>query len=164
MTELQQDSGANEAFVADLEKERDTFRTIHHTLESEQKALARGDVDRLMQISKFKIEQFLTLNQLADKRNRYLAENGLASHMEGMEQWLAVQPGHSTARVIWRELLASAREARLLNEANGALIDVKMQHNQQALSVLQQAANQAALYDPSGRPAAHRSGRRLDQA
>ncbi|MBZ0091042.1 MAG: flagella synthesis protein FlgN [Burkholderiales bacterium] len=164
MAESQQDPGADKAFIADLEQERDTFRTIHHTLESEQAALARGDVDRLVQISKSKMAQFVTLGQLAEKRNRYLAARGLASDVDGMERWLSQQPGVSTARALWNELLASAQEARILNEANGASIGVKMQHNQQALSMLQQAANQAALYDPSGRPAAHRTGRPLDKA
>lgn len=165
MTELQQHPGAEAAFVANLEIERDAFRAIYHTLETEQEALTHGDIDHLAKISKSKIEQFVSLSQLADKRNRHLAASGLAGDKEGVEQWLGLQPETSLARGIWRELLASAEAARLLNEANGVLVNVKMQHNQQALNMLQQAANQAALYDPSGRPAtSSQSGRRLDQA
>lgn len=43
-----------------------------------------------------------------------------------------------------------AGEARALNEANGKLIALRLQHNQQALNVLLAAADSAATYGPDG--------------
>jgi flagellar biosynthesis protein FlgN len=43
-----------------------------------------------------------------------------------------------------------ARRAHSLNQENGALIRTRMQHNQQALSVLLAAPDQAGLYGPDG--------------
>lgn len=47
-----------------------------------------------------------------------------------------------------------AAEARTLNETNGKLIALRMQHNQQALSILMAAADPAVTYGPDGQPRA----------
>ncbi|MDP1652678.1 MAG: flagellar export chaperone FlgN [Rhodocyclaceae bacterium] len=46
-----------------------------------------------------------------------------------------------------RELAA---EARALNEINGKLIALRLQHNQQALNILLAAADSATTYGPDG--------------
>ena len=43
-----------------------------------------------------------------------------------------------------------ASEARSLNETNGKLIALRLQHNQQALNVLLSAADAVATYGPDG--------------
>lgn len=43
-----------------------------------------------------------------------------------------------------------ASTAQALNETNGRLIALRLQHNQQALNVLLAAANTAATYGPDG--------------
>ncbi len=48
---------------------------------------------------------------------------------------------------LYRELVSAAGA---LNEANGKLIALRLQHNQQALNVLLAAANTAATYGPDG--------------
>lgn len=52
----------------------------------------------------------------------------------------------STA-ALYRDLVS---EASALNEANGKLIALRLQNNQQALNVLLAAANTAATYGPDG--------------
>lgn len=47
----------------------------------------------------------------------------------------------------YRDLVS---EASALNEANGKLIALRLQHNQQALNVLLAAANTVATYGPDG--------------
>lgn len=47
----------------------------------------------------------------------------------------------------YRDLVS---EACALNEANGKLIALRLQHNQQALNVLMAAANTASTYGPDG--------------
>ncbi|MDP2808775.1 MAG: flagellar export chaperone FlgN [Rhodocyclaceae bacterium] len=58
----------------------------------------------------------------------------------------------------FRELAA---EARSLNETNGKLIALRMQHNQQALAVLMAAADQAITYGPDGQQRGGGGGRSL---
>lgn len=54
-------------------------------------------------------------------------------------------PASETAAL--RELAAAAK---MLNETNGKLIALRLQHNQQALNVLLAAADSAATYGPDG--------------
>lgn len=61
----------------------------------------------------------------------------------------------------YRELVTAART---LNEANGKLIGLRMQHNQQALSALLEAADQATTYGPDGQQQAGLGSRILGKA
>lgn len=65
-------------------------------------------------------------------------KTALAEHVSRMTAAEAVQ---------LRDL---AEEARGLNEANGKLIALRLQHNQRALDVLLAAAKSAATYGPDG--------------
>lgn len=56
-----------------------------------------------------------------------------------------------------------AAEARALNEANGKLIALRMQHNQQALTSLMAAADRSVTYGPDGQQRVG-SGRSLGKA
>lgn len=55
-------------------------------------------------------------------------------------------------------------EASALNEANGKLIALRLQHNQQALNVLLAAADTAATYGPDGQQQAGLGSRILGKA
>lgn len=57
-----------------------------------------------------------------------------------------------------------AREARALNEANGKLIALRLQHNRQALNVLRSAADAAVTYGPDGQQQSSLGGRSLGSA
>jgi flagella synthesis protein FlgN len=57
-----------------------------------------------------------------------------------------------------------ANEASALNEANGKLIALRLQHNQQALNVLLAAANSAATYGPDGQQQSGLGSRILGKA
>ena len=61
----------------------------------------------------------------------------------------------------YRELVSAARA---LNEANGKLIALYMQNNQQALSALLEAADKATTYGPDGQQQAGLGSRILGKA
>jgi len=67
------------------------------------------------------------------------------------------------------KFLSLAHEARTLNEANGKLIALHMQHNRQSLSVLTEAARvthatTAVTYGPDGQTQAGQGGRLFGSA
>lgn len=61
----------------------------------------------------------------------------------------------------YRDLVSSASA---LNEANGKLIALRLQHNQQALNVLMAAANATSTYGPDGQQQSSGGGRILGKA
>ncbi len=130
-------------------------------LESEQKALIGGDVEQLLALAAEKTEFFGRLTKLGEARAQALASAGFAAGGQGMESWFARYPDASGARRDWQDLRALAKTANSLNNTNGDLIATRLAHNQQALSALMSAANQASLYGPDGQAQPVGGGRSL---
>lgn len=119
-------------------------------LQQEQQALVAGDIDKLAPIVEEKTRLAAGLSRFAEQRQRLISASGLPNDRGGMEAWLASQGLNPKDRADWRKLLELTGEAQTLNESNGKLIAMRMQHNQQSLNVLLSAANQATLYGPDG--------------
>lgn len=145
-----------------LNEEVAQLRDFLVLLDAEQKALIDGDVERLITLAADKTGLFGRLTKLGEARGRTLTAAGFAADRQGMESWLAGHPGLGNARRDWHELLTLAEKARAQNQTNGELISTRLASNQQALSALMAAANQAALYGPDGQARPVGGGRRLD--
>lgn len=117
-------------------------------LKLEQAALVSSDVDGLIALSQKKLKLAEELNALGRQRVALLQQAGLSGDTAGMEQFLSGQPAASAK--LWAALAEQARTAQRLNQTNGKLIQTHLQHNQQALSALMNAANQAGVYGPDG--------------
>lgn len=130
-------------------------------LEREQQALVAGDVDQLMPLAEEKNRVFARLAGLGDARNKTLAAESLPPDRPGVESWLDRHPELSGLRKTWQDLLELTLKAREINQVNGNLIGTRLANNQQALSTLLSAANQAALYGPDGQARPIGGGRSL---
>ncbi len=119
-------------------------------LQREQQALVDADAPALPAIAQEKSKLGEQLNRLANERLAAVAAAGFATDAAGIRLWLAGQP--AATAVLWDQLLERARTAQRLNQTNGQLIETRLQHNQQALNALLQAANQAGVYGPDGQP------------
>lgn len=166
---MSEGSGAQspEAFVAGLRAEFEAFRTFHELLESEQAALVGGDIDSLVSLAQRKASQVSLLGQMAESRNRYLRNTTGTTDQLGLDAWQKKYDpqGRSGMARVWHDLLALARSAKDLNQQNGALINLNLQHNQQALAILRGAATQTTnLYGPDGHAYSSGSGRPLGKA
>lgn len=126
------------------------LREFIAVLKQEQQVLVAGDIDRLMPLVDQKSSIAARLGRFAEIRNKALTAAGLTSDRAGIEAWLKGRQMNTTVRGNWKKLLALTAEAQPLNETNGKLIAMRLQHNQQALNVLLAASNQAILYGPDG--------------
>lgn len=148
-----------------LDAELAGFRDFVQALRTEQEALVQGDVDGLIELARLKSEKVVLLSQLAERRNRFIASQGADPRHGGMTNWLQRQKAGQTAPHLaqtWTQLLEQAEIARQLNQVNGTMIESRLRNNQQALAVLQAAANQSLnLYGPDGQTHATGLGRPL---
>lgn len=133
-----------------LQQELDALDRFVALLQREQQALIAADTLTLADITQEKLQLGEQLNRLASACLAVVAADGFATNAAGIQQWLAGQPAGTN--MLWDQLLKRARAAQQLNETNGLLIETRLQHNQQALTVLFQAANQAGMYGPDGKP------------
>ena len=147
-----------------LESEAREAAAFIELLKNEQALLVTGNVDGLLPLVEQKVGFADRLGALADAREKIVNESGAGSGRAGMETYLSRQPGDKSQRASWERLLALASEAEAMNQTNGKLIRIHLQHNQQAMATLMEAANQATTYGPDGHQRPPGSGRFLGSA
>lgn len=147
-----------------LAEELAQLKKFVEVLREEQEALSVGAVDTLMRLVEYKSALALQLGNLAKQREDMLGAAGFGLGREAVDAWLADTPGTTVQRKTWQELLELTMQARNLNETNGKLINLRMQHNQQALAVLMAAADKAMTYGPDGQQRTGGTGRFLGSA
>ena len=152
-----------------LEEELLLLKSFIDILQREQQALTGGDIQLMLSLGDEKSRLATQLGLSSERRSSQLATAGFSSDRSGMESWLNQATTQSSSplpsvRTWWSELLTLAAQARDLNETNGRLIDMHLQHNQQALNTLLSATNQAMLYGPDGQAHARQGGRLFGSA
>lgn len=146
--------------LAALTTERNALRDFVSFLEREQSALVENLTDQLLAIAEQKSARALALTGLAEARHVQFKNALPELGAETIQTWLKTH--NQQGWQLWIEIRALAERARQLNQSSGELIQMKLRHNQQALAVLGNAANQANLYGPDGHPSfAPGSGRPL---
>jgi flagella synthesis protein FlgN len=141
-----------------------TLRTALGHLHAERRALESGEVDTLAVPAARKSEAYGRLAQLGDARTALLARAGAKTARADIEALFDKDPEWSACRQPFADLLALAREAHGLNQANGVLIRAQMKSSQQALAVLMSASEQASTYGPDGQSMTRSTSRSLGSA
>jgi flagella synthesis protein FlgN len=141
-----------DAFVSGLRAELSGFRELQRILRAEQDCLLRADAEGLLCLTETKSRQIELLDALARLRAGYLHALSLTPDRRGMAQWLAAHAGAEKTQLaaLWEQLVDAATAARALNDSNGGLIGVRLNHNQDALAALQSAARSLSTYGPDG--------------
>jgi flagella synthesis protein FlgN len=146
-----------------LSQELPALESFLEMLRKEQTLLSSGDSEALTALADEKIRKATELGRLSGLRDQELARFDLPPGRAGMDAWTMTDAGAASQRN-WDRLLSLACEARALNEANGKVIALNLQHNQQALSVLMAAADRTATYGPDGQARTGVGGRSLGSA
>ncbi len=147
-------------FISRLNAERDALKAFVTLLEAEQQDLIEGHTEQLLALSESKTQAVHELSKLASARKNDLLAHGAEIKAGGIAAWLQTYAAGSLP--VWQELQQLAEQVQYLNRTNGTLIQTKLRHNQQALTVLHNAANSAhGLYGADGQPHLPSSGRIL---
>ncbi len=147
-----------------MSEETVSLRSALGHLNAERRALELGDVDTLAVIAARKAEAYTRLGQLGDGRTALLGHAGCKPVRADIEALFGSSPAWTACRKLFADLLALAREAHDLNQANGILIRAQMKSSHQALAVLMSASEQASTYGPDGQSMARSTSRSLGSA
>lgn len=134
-----------------LSTERGALASFVTLLEQEQRLLMEGtQTEQLLALSEQKSNGATNLNHMTVARHTLLQRE--ISHLDAgtIQNWLSIHCADGLP--IWHDIVALAQRAKQLNQVNGELIQMKLRHNQQALTVLSNAVNKAGVYDRSGKP------------
>lgn len=136
--------------LAALSAERAALQSFVALLEREQGMLVENRTDQLLELSGQKSGDALKLNELAQARRALLKKHLPQLSVDVIREWLTTHSPEGL--VVWREILVLAERTSQINRTNGDLIQMKLRHNQQTLTVLSNAVNKANLYGPDGQP------------
>ena len=142
-----------DALLATVTEEHATLEAFASLLMYEEKALAAvSPLETLPGIVEKKTDLTDKLASLEKTRDAQLLAMGLPAGWKGME--LAIADDARLAKQ-WKLLQAVVERARRANATNGLMIRVRMNYNQNALSILRGAASRgaASVYGPDGRMA-----------
>lgn len=134
--------------LAALTEELRVVRSFAELLKREQGLLTENSIDQLPALAEKKSTHALQLNEVAEGRRRLLQKSLPVLDSTAIQTWLTNNCPQGLA--LWQEIRAMAEQAQLLNNINGELIQMKLRHNQQTLTVLSNAVNKANLYGPDG--------------
>lgn len=131
-----------------LTEELRVVRSFADLLRQEQRLLTENGIDQLPALAEQKSTYALQLNEISEGRRRLLQKSLPVLENAAIQVWLTKNctPG----LVLWQEIRVMAEQAQQLNHINGELIQMKLRHNQQTLTVLSNAVNKANLYGPDG--------------
>ncbi|MCF6252938.1 MAG: flagellar protein FlgN [Methylococcaceae bacterium] len=94
------------------------------------------------------LEQFSKqLSQVLATEKLLLSPNGIADYFKKAE---TANLNTSTSTRLWTKIISLSKQCRLLNEKNGASINLLAQHTQRALHILKGKSQQATTYGPDG--------------
>lgn len=142
-----------------LAREKPALARFCALLDEERKALSGNGADRLIDIAGEKQSLALELGQLEKRREAALVAGGYTGGRAGVERWLADNPGADDARRLWLDVLRLAQLARDGNESNGRLINLLLQQNQDALSLLMSGGTDS-IYGTDGQQRRLADGKR----
>lgn len=137
------------ALLACLEKEARLMDTFLQILQDEAKVLEDGATETALAATTARKNQTSDeLIEVATERNGWLVELGYGTDGPGLSEAAAQHPTLVPARQALLDITAQARE---LNEANGRIIEVFLDHNQRTLETLRRLGGLGDIYDASGR-------------
>lgn len=148
-------------FISQMHAERAALHAFIRLLETEQQALLNEQTEQIHTLADNKTQMVQELTKLVNARRNYMLTLGIKIESGSMESWLQTHTALNLSA--WHEIQQLATHAQHMNRTNGELIQVKMRHNQQALTMLHNATHSATgLYGPDGQPSLPVSGRILN--
>ena len=150
-------------FAENVAAETEALQQFLKILQSEQEALTLGNIDKLIEYVRLKSDQGLRLSQLSANLHRILRQYGFAGTPEDVSRFIQREDPDGKCGLTrhWENLMNLAKQAQDMNQLNGAMIETQLKRNQQALTILQEAAKQTMLYGPTGHSQGLGLGRRL---
>jgi flagella synthesis protein FlgN len=105
------------------------------------------------------LEQFSKqLTQVLATEKLLLSPSGIADYFKKAE---TANLNTSTSTLLWKKIISISKKCRLLNEKNGASINLLAQHTQRALHILKGKSQQTTTYGPDGSTYSVRSSHSL---
>lgn len=131
-----------------LRDENSTIRLLEATLREEAEALLAGERARIEESTERKQHQINHLAGLDHERRQWWATQHPAGDPYGLPRFIQADP---ELAAVFNDTIGRTRQLQNSNEANGAVIDLRLRTAREALTVLGSAVGGQQPYGPDGR-------------
>ncbi|TMS59769.1 flagellar protein FlgN [Imbroritus primus] len=131
-----------------LRDENSTVRLLEATLREEAEALLAGERARIEEIAGRKQHQLNHLAGLDRERRQWWATYYPMDDPYGLPRFIQAD---AELAAVFNDTIARTRQLQNANEANGAIIDLRLRTARDALTVLGSAVGGQQPYGPDGR-------------
>lgn len=115
---------------------------------------SRTDARTISEIATNKKEIVSQLDQFSKQLSQVLLTEKLQLASNGMVDYFKIAKSADfntvSSNKMWAEILTLSKQCRMLNEKNGASINILAQHTQRSLQILKGKSQQATTYGPDG--------------
>ncbi len=123
------------------------------TIEAEQ-LKSNTNSAAISDIASNKKQTVSQIDQYSKQLSQILATEKLQMSADGMSDYFkkaeTANINISTSSKLWKEVLSISKQCQLLNEKNGASINLLSQHTQRSLHILKGKSQQTSTYGPDG--------------
>ncbi|WP_408601834.1 flagella synthesis protein FlgN [Pseudomonas sp. PLMAX] len=136
------------SFPQHLEARKKSLEEFLALLQEEQVLYSTSELpgDEIIELTKRKMELAGKVNTLNQQTNEGLRKLNYPEGREGAERLAAEQ----NCSALWEEIIQLALKAKLQNEVNGTLIQMRWEPTKQMTAFLQKASG-TPLYGPNGK-------------
>lgn len=131
-----------------LRDENSTIRLLETTLREEAEALLAGERARIEESAERKQHQVNHLAGLDQERRQWWAAQHPLDDPYGLPRFIQAD---AELAAIFNDTISRTRQLQSGNEANGAVIDLRLRTAREALTVLSSAVGGQQPYGPDGR-------------
>ncbi len=114
----------------------------------------RADSKTISNIAQHKKETVSQLDLFSKQMSQVLATEKLQMSPSGIEEYFkkaqAVNLNIKTSTSLWQQILSITKQCKLLNEKNGASINLLAQHTKRSLQIIKGKSQQATTYGRDG--------------
>jgi len=126
-----------------------------HLLTTEAESLKNNaDSKTISSIAFNKKEAVSQLDQFSKQMTQVLATEKLPLSPSGIEEYFkkaeSVNLNTSSSTSLWQQIISISKQSKLLNEKNGASINLLAQHTQRSLQIIKGKSQQATTYGRDG--------------
>lgn len=135
-----------------LEADCESLKMLLEVLEHERKAITKGEPKDIAAITKQKLEQLESIEQLNHKRIELFRSAKQPVDSKNMESLIADAPSelHVELKQLWRSFQSQLKNCKKLNTLNETIANAKDQNIQEVLDLFSGKDTESDLYGPHG--------------
>ncbi len=130
------------------------IESLYELLKQESQVLVDGDVELIESLAASKQSVVARINRLTVQQNDFFGALNLPYGQEGLDaymgQYMDSDSNMLELKSVWKKITQQLEESQVLNEANGACIELMNRHTERSLEIIRGGPSEEFTYGSNG--------------